>query len=483
MNKSAINIMVFYPILSIVLLLLLSSCNNIEKKQLFNTTPTIPISSTPTSIPLQVTDNQYTSKENVNTIFSSIISYVNEKRFDIPIAVTLNHDTDFEVVKETDDTIYLDWNNSYYKDFMSGKQIEADITVEWPDLVKGYLNVDLDIVNNSDNALDIEELDIIVANSTPDSIPFVYICTELDRSNTIHIINLSWFNWHGMTFNYSILKQGEVFDGTYPMKKHLNYFEHDTILNLLPDMISMGYGFDKLCKYMDSTDGYVQTEEDIYWFNRLLDPSKEFDDLIIDLNKNDYEYLIEKFGDIEDLGGNRYSCICLDIYNKNHADSLFFPFNVRSEVQSLDYDEGDYYYGYARLYGEIAFDDSDYSLNFQAIINLSTHCEFGAGSDENDKFDVELKTQDSDYLLRYPYTTVIEPYGTERISLVIKSEKSSNHLFTISAKNGNGIKVKSKAIDIHYMSPRHYDINEGLNYERLEEYRHYLHEEYYSISE
>ena len=150
--------------------------------------------------------------------------------------------------------------------------------------------------------------------------------------------------------------------------------------------------------------------------------------------------------------------------NKDNAENLFFPFDIRSETDIYyDYDNDIFdtlYYGFARLFGEIAFDNSDYCLKFQAIIKLSTHCEFGAGSEENDIFDVELRPHGYNYILRYPYTTVIEPYGAERVSLILKAEESSNHIFTISAKNGDDIEISSKAINIHYMSPRNYEVLE-----------------------
>ena len=225
----------------------------------------------------------------------------------------------------------------------------------------------------------------------------------------------------------------------------------------------MGYSFEKVCKYEDSICNNIQTNEDVYWYKRLLDPTKEFITHIDDLGKDVCEKQhSEDFEDLN-LNWNSYSCICLDL-DKTKAENLFYPFNIKSKADTY-YDndtlkEIDYYYGYAKLYGELCFDNSNYCLKFQADINLSVHCEFGAGSDESDRFDVELNPHGYNYLLRYPYTTVIEPYGTERVSLIIKAEESSIHLFSIFAKNGNGINISSKVIDIHYMSPRNFDVLE-----------------------
>lgn len=153
-----------------------------------------------------------------------------------------------------------------------------------------------------------------------------------------------------------------------------------------------------------------------------------------------------------------YDCICLyydtEDYRrkKDKLIQLFSPFSVVESLSS--------YEGRAKLFGKIEFDNTDFTVDFEADIVLSTCCEFGAGSWENDRFDVELKTSDTNYTLRYPYTTVIEPYGAEMVKLRVNAKKSSNHLFYITLKNGNDLNIRSKNVKLHYLSPsNHFYIN------------------------
>ena len=133
--------------------------------------------------------------------------------------------------------------------------------------------------------------------------------------------------------------------------------------------------------------------------------------------------------------------------NFGYFQNRFKPFRLKKG----NFDE---YVGSATLYGSIKFDDSDFKVDFIAEICLSTSGGFGALSYENDKFDVKLKSSGEDYTIRLPYTTVIEPYGTEMIKLSIKSDKSSLHRFHVDIKNDNGLKIRSKDVHFHHYYPK-----------------------------
>lgn len=347
-----------------------------------------------------------------------------QKNVDIPIAISLTHtededikqliDAEYVVKIETNNDIYIDINSSYYKQYTSGVRFKTDQLAffEKSETVEN-LTLCLDVVNNTSEKLSIRELDINVKESKPDTIPLIYICTTEEMSNSIYFVNESWFNWKGFTFSYTLLKNGESFNGYYKKMRHIPYFESYTIINLLPDMISMGYDYDGLIESL----------------------------------KMHYPHSIDHDNSDEDSD----KCVEFSIMEE---DENFFFFQNKFEPFGLKKNNCDEYVGSATLYGSILFDDSDFKVDFISEISLSTSAGFGALSYENDKFDVKLKSHTDEYILRYPYTTVIEPYGLEMIKLSVIADRSSTYKFQVDIKNDNGLNIKSKIIYFHNYNPK-----------------------------
>ena len=359
-----------------------------------------------------------------NLIGTDGLDEIAEESIDIPIPINLIHtededmkqlvDAEYEVTHETDKDVFIDINSRYYKHYMSGTRFMADkIAVFENSENVEYLTMNLDVVNNTSERLSIKELNIKVDESKPDTTPLIYICTTEEVSNSIYFVNESWLNWKGFTFSYSLMKSGESFDGQYKKKRHIPYFDSYTIIDLLPDMISMGYDYDGLIKSIKTLYPHSSDDEDT-----------------------------------DDVSGK-----CVELYiteeddNFGYFQNKFEPFRLKKG----DFDE---YVGSATLYGSIKFDDSDFKVDFIAEISLSTSGGFGALSYENDKFDVKLQSSGEDYTIRLPYTTVIEPYGTEMIKLSIKADKSSLHRFHVDIKNDNGLKIRSKDVHFHHYYPK-----------------------------
>lgn len=180
-------------------------------------------------------------------------------------------------------------------------------------------------------------------------------------------------------------------------------------MDLLPDLIDMGYNFEGLKSSIRNRDAKAFVEGE---YGRFL-----------------YFYITE---DDEDFA---------------YFQNCFKPF----ELKKTSYGE---YMGMAYLYGSLKFDDSDLEVDFKAELSLSTSAGWGALSYENDSFDVKLNSFDNNYTLRYPYTIVIEPYGAEYVKLTVAADKSSFHVFQINLKNDNGLNIKSKKIYLHYYYPK-----------------------------
>ncbi len=329
----------------------------------------------------------------------------------------------FQKTKETEQEIFIEASSRYYDQYISGKRFYAPILQTFPFNLREYLNLEIAIVNNTPNRLDIEELDVNVEKSRIDSTPFLFIYTSFYEINTLILSNESDFNWGGATLHYSLLKKGESFNGRYKKRKHIKYFDKYYQLNLLDDLTEMGYDFEKVKKEPSiSTETYDNKET-----------------------------------------GIQYTTVDLIAYSKEDSikySKLFYPFEFRRLEKTKINSHGDTivwtpFIGCARLYGKITFDHSDKVINFYSDIVL---CAFVGGADfeEEDHFDVKLKTDEDNYNLRYPYTTVIEPYGMEMITLTVKADKSSTHRFYLSLKNNNNLNIRSKDINLHFMAPKNY---------------------------
>lgn len=345
----------------------------------------------------------------------AIIEQIEQKEtIDIPVAVNLAHTDDeylmqfnpaeYVIIDENDDEIFIDNDLEYYRNYMSGHRfiVPRDNILCTEEIE--YLTMNLDIVNNTNTTLNINELDIFVEESTPDTIPFIYIRTSNDRSNMISFINGSWFNWEGFTFMYRVLRKGETFDGNYNKSKHFTYFEDYCSVDLLPDMKELGYDF----------DGLLERKE----------ISVEYNDYL-----NDGSYIVFP-----------------NIWNAAFIQQAFSPFDIITN--SWQEEEG-----FAMLYGSIQFDCCDTKVDFIAEVSLFGR-DFGAVSYANDSFDVLLKSSGTNYEMRYPYSTIIEPYGAEMVKLIIVAETSSTHNFHVNIKNGNDMVIKTKDIHFHHFFPK-----------------------------
>lgn len=356
-----------------------------------------------------------------------------KESIDIPVYISLTHtadedmkqlvDAEYEVTKESEYDMYIDINSDYYKKYMSGTRFHTKQLAFFENSENTeYLTMNLDIVNNTTEKLSINELNVIVDESELDTIPQIYICTTMDYSNCIYFVNQSWFNWKGATFSYSILKKGETFNGNYNKTQYIPFFDKYIIVDLLPDMKEMGYNFDDLVNSIREKNIKRLQEQNIIGLDTEPISQTETESFLcfsIGDNDDDFQFFQEKFK----------------------------PFELKKD----DFDE---YVGEATLYGSLKFDNINFSVDFIAKISLSTSAGFGAISYENDNFNVQLNAQGNDYTLRFPYTTVIEPYGAENIKLTIAADKSSMHKFHIDIKNDNGLTIRSKNVHFHHYYPK-----------------------------
>ena len=306
------------------------------------------------------------------------------------------------IKSEDESTINVEPNSQYYNLFTSDAEFEIPLTSyledEEPTEYVSYPKMNFFITNNSDVPLNISKLNVEVASSSIDNLPYVYIATEEAYSNQLAIANESWKDWGSATLRYKILRKGESFDGNYDKSTTINYKDGIQRIDFTDDLINMGY---------------------------------------------DYFLLAEN---VMSEGGN-YINLYIDDENLENCKDYFNPFEIGS-IYGISYG------GFARIHASLKFEDGT-SVRFKGKLSLSTPGDFGAGMEENDSFDVILKENGDNYVIEKPYSVSLQPGASDLIGVTFRCDKSTRHSFLVSAENNEGLIVKSKIIKLHLLNPRH----------------------------
>lgn len=330
----------------------------------------------------------------------------------------------FKLDRQDESDLWVEPTSDYYDEYISGECMDLDVDwggYSYNDIRNEYPIIGCHIVNNSDMTLSIDRLELNVSKSEEDPFPYVHIYTSDNMMNSICFTNESWTNWGKATLKYKILKKGEKFDGKYNKNRVIPYFEDDYELDLIDDLIEMGYNLEAISKTLGEE---IDNIKNGFW---IQIPEEKFEEW----------------------------------------KRLFSPFEIGiNETEEIDengktiksFDEEAKYYGFARIYGQLSFSKYPLTVKFKGKIPLSTSGEYGAGNDIDDHFDVTLKPIGNDYVLRFPYVTTIAPGGNERINLRLKCEQSAIHHFKIKAVNSNDLDISSKNVHLHYIKPRHSEI-------------------------
>ena len=316
----------------------------------------------------------------------------------------------FKLDKQDESDLWIEPTSTYYDKYISDEPME--IPACRPFIHNEYPILGCYIVNNTDSPMSIDRLVLEVSKSEKDPLPFLYIFTDEEYRNSLKLYNEGWENWGKANLEYRILKRNEVFDGKYNKKKEIPYFEDDYQINLINDLLEMGYDVTAISKATG------EEEESI-----------------------------------------KESGIWVEILDKNYDEwqTLCSPVEIGKYVPDDDSDDTDEeinYYGFARIYGQLTFAHHPLKVNFKGIIYLSSSGGGGAGDEIDDSFDVDLKPVGNDYVLQFPYVTSIAPGGNERINLRLKCSRSAIHHFKIKVVNSNDLDISSKNIHLHYIIPR-----------------------------
>lgn len=335
----------------------------------------------------------------------------------------------FKVSNETDDLLEIEPNSSYYNIYASSMPMSLWDDA-WKDFAEAsdeltYPSFDFVITNTTDKTINVSSLTLEIEDSKVDKFPYLWIFEVCGNANSITIWNESWYDWGNMYLSYSILKKGESFDGKYKKKMTIPYFDDLIYVDFLPDLVEMGL------------------------------KEKEIDNVIHQFSYNDDYDPKERISYIAPyvVGRNASashivrSDAWIEPETTNMAE-LFYPFEFTLE-------EGISTCGFARIYGKIEFENSTFSKEFYGRIFLNPPGYGGAENELSDEYDIELKTNESNYELDIPYTCSLSPGEITRVRFSIKCSKSTNHRFKVRANNSAGMNIKSKNIQLHLINSRH----------------------------
>ena len=336
----------------------------------------------------------------------------------------------FKAVQETDEQIIVEPISDYYNEYTSSERMLLDPYPNdgpWCDLLN-YPQIEFYITNNLDVTLDIQSLDIMVDESKADPLPYLYVYQDGELANGIIIWNEAWEDWGAISFDYKILKKGESFDGYYDRNLKIPYFEDYMIVDFYNDLKQMGY-----------KPGIVAG----------LSSRDEYKDWIVDWEKIGYKICGH---------GSDYAHLWMpylfnweEMAQEYSLSDLFEPFEFATKEESGLIEAC----GFARFYGKLSFEKSDFIKEIEGLIYLTPPSNGGAGMDLDEQFDVFLKDQGVNYIVSKPYSTTIMPGKSERVRLTFKSARSAIHGFQLDFKNNNGLSIKSKKVLLHLLNGRH----------------------------
>lgn len=315
----------------------------------------------------------------------------------------------YKKIKETDTELWIEPSGSYYNKYVSNNRFDADIDENMFDIYYEYPTINCYVINNSKHSLNISNLQLNVESSQIDKLPYIYIISTLYDTNCITFYNFSCFNWGNMTFEYTILCNGEHFDNRYKKRRIIPFFSSEYKMDFRSDLEELGYRVDMVEYYVHHNRDFANSYYGAYTQTEI----------------NQYGHLFHPF--------------------------LFTPFSIISD-DYYSYSQEEYYIPIAPIYGRISFSQSNMSFSFKGYICLASVDGLGAITFLDDSFNIKLKTSASNYSLYYPYKTVIPPGGSECIRLKVTCDKSSNHRFRIKAINYEGHNITSKYINLHMLN-------------------------------
>lgn len=270
-----------------------------------------------------------------------------------------------------------------------------------------YPTLDVTVVNNSDQTIVINELLIDVEESYITPNPFVIV---EESGGQINFIDRGWQHWDSAILRFSLLGEDEVFDGKYKYERTISVT--DTV-SMLPYIIDRGVDYNRLSGKIEmSSFDISDCRVPGWWPDPDSEPSYEL------LKQLLHPAILEK---------------------KEHH---YHDEEGRDEIYVTYQDP------YLILNGELTFDNNK-SYKVGGRIRVLSWEGYGApGLDVSRVYNVKLKNEGVNYIIKYPVGHYLKAGDVDRIIIQLAADKTSYHRFRIKLDNINGAEISTRPINL-----------------------------------
>lgn len=278
----------------------------------------------------------------------------------------------------------------------------------------GYTNLhypvlDVSIVNNSPNTILVNELLIEVEESYTDPNPFVIF---YESGGELLIVDRGWKTWSNACLCFSLLPEGQTFDGNYKFEIPISNSSEDGIIPMYDYLVQSGIDFDNISK--SSLVGTHTVGEIPYW-SGYTDNMAAIDSL---------QKLLSPIK-LEIMRTSKYE-------NDNGEEETWISYKDPCLV----------------LHGELTF-DNDSTFKVGGTVRFLTSEGYGAPYLECSRvFDIKLRDSGKNYVIKYPVSHSLKSGDVDRIVIQIDADKTSYHTFKVRLHNVNQIDVETEPIDL-----------------------------------
>ena len=274
-----------------------------------------------------------------------------------------------------------------------------------------YPILDVSIVNNSSQTVLVNELLIEVEESHVDPNPFVII---RESGGYLYIEDAGWKSWGTATLLFSLLPASQKFNGHYKFKTTVSSKNRGGKgISMYNYFVQSGINFEKLCQ-----SSLVKKNQDNsipYWF-----------------------------GNYENT----------DLAALDSLRNYLFPVKLEIDEYEWENEDGELVKGktyidpYLVLHGKLIFDNGT-TFKVGGSVRFLTSEGWGApGLDCSRVFDVKLKTNGKNYVVKHPVSHYLKSGETDRIAIQLNADKTSYHTFKVRLHTVNQIDIVTAPVDL-----------------------------------
>lgn len=308
--------------------------------------------------------------------------------------------------KRTDDGITICPRMQYWDGILQGRNPMKQISYIWEPFAWEFPNLDIKVLNNTNNTLFLTDIVFEVATSRPDPSPILYIKQPAFSSNKRHLAlyNDGW----GPLKNVSIR-----INSSADKNPDFDHFGASADLGVIDQYLNID-----LTQMLQTLTGI-----DFNGFDQAVRGNSR-------CNINDYyEY---------------------DPLNSKHISGVFRKYL------------GVYASGFAYVNGVLDFDadtieeqNKHYSIIFSAKVDLYDYSYCGVPAPPSYQYDIQLRVCGESYTVRKPISQVLKPGEIDRFNVRIHCEKSARHIINVCLMDITGRKIQvEKKIQLDMTVPR-----------------------------